>query len=127
VPGAGTELALNGNRLGVVEGADFAAAYFRIWLGDSPVDTRLRDQLLGCDRHDSDKKQAVTRDVEGFFAAQRAPSDQRRPVGIAVEDGHSAERETGNRSRFLALLGDFRGRSENPRRALKLLKCKDLF
>ena len=30
VPGAGTELALNGNRLGVVEGADFAAAYFRI-------------------------------------------------------------------------------------------------
>ena len=48
VPGAGTELALNGKQLGVVEGADFAAAYFRIWLGESPIDTRLRDQLLGC-------------------------------------------------------------------------------
>lgn len=47
VPGSGTELALNGRRLGVVEGADFAAAYFRIWLGDTPIDTRLRDQLLG--------------------------------------------------------------------------------
>jgi hypothetical protein len=48
IPGVGTELALNGNRLGVIDGADFAAAYFRIWLGDHPIDTRLRDQLLGC-------------------------------------------------------------------------------
>jgi hypothetical protein len=48
VPGSGTELALNGTRLGVIDGADFAAAYFRIWLGDMPIDTRLRDQLLGC-------------------------------------------------------------------------------
>ncbi len=47
VPGSGTELALNGKQLGTVEGADFAAAYFRIWLGDNPIDTRLRDQLLG--------------------------------------------------------------------------------
>jgi hypothetical protein len=59
VPGTGTELALNGNRLGVVDGADFAAAYFRIWLGDTPIDTRLRDQLLGCDRRDSENKQAA--------------------------------------------------------------------
>jgi hypothetical protein len=48
VPGGGTELALNGTRLGVIDGADFAAAYFRIWLGDTPIDTRLRDQLLAC-------------------------------------------------------------------------------
>jgi hypothetical protein len=48
VPGSGTELALNGNRLGIVEGADFAAAYFRIWLGDKPIDSPLRDQLLEC-------------------------------------------------------------------------------
>lgn len=48
VPGMGTELALNGNRLGVVEGADFAAAYFRIWLGDNPIDSRLRNQLVEC-------------------------------------------------------------------------------
>ncbi|HVO27423.1 MAG TPA: chalcone isomerase family protein [Candidatus Margulisiibacteriota bacterium] len=48
IPGVGTELALNGQRIGVIEGADFAAAYFRIWLGDHPIDARLRDQLLGC-------------------------------------------------------------------------------
>jgi len=64
VPGAGTELALNGNRLGVVHGADFAAAYFRIWLGDTPIDTRLRDQLLGCDRGDFENKQAAAPPVK---------------------------------------------------------------
>jgi len=48
LPGRGTELALNGQRIGVIDGADFAAAYFRIWLGDDPIDASLRDQLLGC-------------------------------------------------------------------------------
>jgi hypothetical protein len=48
VPGGGTELALNGERIGVVEGADFAAAYFRIWLGDNPIDSRLRNELREC-------------------------------------------------------------------------------
>jgi Chalcone isomerase-like len=48
VPGLGTELALNGRRKGVIPGADFAAAYFRIWLGDQPIDSALRDQLLAC-------------------------------------------------------------------------------
>jgi hypothetical protein len=48
VPGVGTELSLNGERIGVIEGADFAAMYFRIWLGAHPLDARLRDQLLGC-------------------------------------------------------------------------------
>jgi hypothetical protein len=48
VPGVGTQLALNGREIGVVDGADFATAYFRIWLGDNPIDARLRDQLLGC-------------------------------------------------------------------------------
>jgi len=64
VPGAGTELALNGNRIGVVEGADFAAAYFRIWLGETPIDSRLRDQLLGCDRRHVENKQAAAPRVE---------------------------------------------------------------
>lgn len=48
VPGVGTELALNGQRKGVIEGADFAAAYFRIWLGDHPIDASFRDRLLRC-------------------------------------------------------------------------------
>ncbi len=48
IPGIGTELALNDQPIGVIDGADFAAAYFRIWLGEHPIDTQLRDQLLAC-------------------------------------------------------------------------------
>jgi len=46
LPGRGTELAKNGEPLGVIEGADFAAAYFAIWLGDASIDEPLRRQLL---------------------------------------------------------------------------------
>jgi Chalcone isomerase-like len=46
VPGTGTELALNGKPLGTVEGADFAAAYFAIWLGPKPISESLKSQLL---------------------------------------------------------------------------------
>lgn len=44
-PGIGTELSLNGRQLELVPGADFARAYFAIWLGERPMDRRLRDQL----------------------------------------------------------------------------------
>jgi hypothetical protein len=47
VPGAGTTLRLNGSALITVPGHDFAAAYFRIWLGDKPINDSLRDALLG--------------------------------------------------------------------------------
>lgn len=46
VPGQGTELTLNGRRLALVEGADFARVYFAIWLGERPLDDGLRDRLL---------------------------------------------------------------------------------
>jgi hypothetical protein len=46
VPGVGTELAKNGRALGVIPGADFAQAYFSIWLGDDPIDETFRDQLF---------------------------------------------------------------------------------
>ena len=46
-PGVGTELALNGTPLGVIEGADFAAAIFSLWLGENPYDKRFKDALLG--------------------------------------------------------------------------------
>ena len=46
VPGRGTELALNGRVLATIEGADFARAYFGIWLGERPIDEGLRDALL---------------------------------------------------------------------------------
>jgi hypothetical protein len=47
VPGLGTELALNGRRLGVIEGAGFSSALFAIWLGERALDDSLRRQLLG--------------------------------------------------------------------------------
>ena len=50
LPGRGTELAKNGESLVVVPGADFASAYFGIWLGADPIDRALRDQLLA--RHE---------------------------------------------------------------------------
>jgi hypothetical protein len=46
IPGVGTELALNDRSLGVMEGADFAAAYFSIWLGEEPISAAFRDQML---------------------------------------------------------------------------------
>ncbi len=47
LPGEGTELSYNGRPLGRVEGADFAAAVFSIWLGSAPVDDGLKRELLG--------------------------------------------------------------------------------
>lgn len=46
LPGKGTELALNGTPLITIEGADFAAAYFGIWLGREPIDEKLKNDLL---------------------------------------------------------------------------------
>lgn len=46
-PGKGTVLALNGQPLGVIEGADFAEAVFAMWLGQKPMNKSFRQQLLG--------------------------------------------------------------------------------
>ena len=48
--GVGTELRLNGELLVLIPGADFARAYFGIWLGRNALDTDLRDALLRRDR-----------------------------------------------------------------------------
>jgi hypothetical protein len=47
VPGNGTELALNGEPLGLIEGADFASALYAMWLGEKPMNTSFKRQLLG--------------------------------------------------------------------------------
>lgn len=47
IPGAGTTLSLNDQPLVQVEGADFARAYFSIWLGKDPAKESFRDDLLG--------------------------------------------------------------------------------
>lgn len=46
IPGMGTELALNGKPKGTIEGADFAAAYFSIWLGREPISESLKSQIF---------------------------------------------------------------------------------
>ena len=44
--GRGTQLEHNGEAVGTIPGADFATAYFAIWLGTDPIDAPLRVQLL---------------------------------------------------------------------------------
>jgi len=46
VPGRGTELSYNDRPLITIEGADFAAAYFGIWLGKDPIDLEMRSRLI---------------------------------------------------------------------------------
>jgi len=46
-PGKGTTLSLNNGPLGTIEGADFAAAYYAIWLGAKPISDSMRDELTG--------------------------------------------------------------------------------
>jgi hypothetical protein len=47
-PGVGTGVTINGVHQGpVISGDDFFTALLRIWLGNSPVDSDLKDALLG--------------------------------------------------------------------------------
>ncbi len=45
-PGKGTTLLFNGRIISEIEGADFAAAYFGIWLGPAPLDEDMKAELL---------------------------------------------------------------------------------
>lgn len=45
-PGKGTTLVLNGERLGTVLGAEFAAVYFGIWLDRGALSKTLRRGLV---------------------------------------------------------------------------------
>jgi hypothetical protein len=47
-PGVGTGVTINGVHQGpIIAGDDFFTALLRIWLGNSPVDSDLKDALLG--------------------------------------------------------------------------------
>ena len=46
-PDAGTEIYRNGELQEVVEGLDFRSAMAGIWLSENPVQTSLRDEMLG--------------------------------------------------------------------------------
>ena len=47
VPGTGLHVSLDGKPLGDVAGNDFYTALLRVWLGERPVQDRLKQQLLG--------------------------------------------------------------------------------
>lgn len=47
IPGSGTSLFLNGEHQITIPGADFAEAYFGIWLSETPLNAKLRDELTG--------------------------------------------------------------------------------
>lgn len=46
-PAVGTTLFLNGEEKGRIEGAEFSAALFSIWIGRKPLSDKLRADLLG--------------------------------------------------------------------------------
>ncbi len=46
LPGSGTRVLFNGNALGIVAGEQLFPALLKIWLGENPVDTRLKKALL---------------------------------------------------------------------------------
>ncbi|MEE4240086.1 MAG: chalcone isomerase family protein [Desulfopila sp.] len=45
-PGTGTRVTIKGNVEGVIEGKDFNDALLAIWLGDKPVGSDLKNELL---------------------------------------------------------------------------------
>ncbi|HET7569623.1 MAG TPA: chalcone isomerase family protein [Gammaproteobacteria bacterium] len=47
IPGKGTGVTINGEQKGVVPGETFGQAIFSIWLGGNPVDSGLKQNLLG--------------------------------------------------------------------------------
>lgn len=47
IPTTGTTVVINGSNVGLVKGDDFFVALLKIWLGDEPADSDLRDAMLG--------------------------------------------------------------------------------
>jgi len=49
IPGSGTSVLINKDKMGAVEGADFNKALLKVWLGDEPADDNLKEGMLGQD------------------------------------------------------------------------------
>ncbi len=47
IPGKGTVVSAGSRELGVIEGADFAEALFKVWFGSNPVQDDLKSGMLG--------------------------------------------------------------------------------
>jgi hypothetical protein len=46
LPGTGTQIRINGESKGTIEGEDFHKATLKIWLGDAPASTGLKKAML---------------------------------------------------------------------------------
>ncbi len=49
VPGSGTEVRINNEWRGVVEGNDFYRSLLKIWIGSDPISKSLKQEMLGLD------------------------------------------------------------------------------
>jgi hypothetical protein len=49
IPGTGTEVSINDEKRGVVEGNDFYRSLLRVWIGSDPVTRSLKQKMLGND------------------------------------------------------------------------------
>lgn len=47
LPGKGTRVTVNGQAKGAIPGADFNKALLKVWLGNSPADSKLKKAMLG--------------------------------------------------------------------------------
>jgi hypothetical protein len=47
IPAQGTQITFNDKVLGVIPGADFNIALLKVWLGESPADSNLKEAMLG--------------------------------------------------------------------------------
>jgi len=53
IPTTGTLVYINKNKVGTIEDDDFFNALLKVWLGDKPADTRLKNAMLGIDSEDN--------------------------------------------------------------------------
>jgi len=47
IPTTGTSVVINGKSKGTIEGDDFFTALLKLWLGDEPADSNLKQAMLG--------------------------------------------------------------------------------
>jgi len=47
IPRTGTKFEHNGQLIGVIEGQDFAKGLFATWIGERPMDEKIKSQILG--------------------------------------------------------------------------------
>jgi hypothetical protein len=47
IPGKGTHVLIQGEKMGVISGKDFWHAVLKIWLGSKPADSKLKKAMLG--------------------------------------------------------------------------------